>query len=86
MPGTTQSAPPRSIVIPRQLEDFFYGRLADEFADRDDVRVIVDRRVGERRGGDEDGAAGQSDERRSGCDRRGQQPTWSLPDMPFSAV
>ena len=34
MPGTTQSAPPRLIVIPRQLEGFFYERLAEEFAGR----------------------------------------------------
>ena len=49
MPGTTQSAQPRVIVIPRQLEGFFYERLTAQFAERDDVRVVVDRRVGERR-------------------------------------
>ena len=43
MPGTTQSAPPRVIVIPRQLEGFFYERLQARFAGRDDVRVVVDR-------------------------------------------
>lgn len=85
MPGTTQSAPPRLIVIPRQLEDFFYERLAEEFAGRDDVRVVVDRRVGERRRPRWGSGAGPFTERRRGRDRRAQQPVWSLPDMPFPA-
>jgi hypothetical protein len=84
MPGTTQSAEPRVIVIPRQLEGFFYARLTAEFADRDDVRVVVDRRVGERRRPRWGSGAGPFTERRSG-DRRAQGPAWSLPDMPFSA-
>ena len=33
MPVTT-SAPPRVIVIPRQLEAFFYERLTSEFIER----------------------------------------------------
>lgn len=84
MPGTTQSAPPRVIVIPRQLEEFFYERLSAEFADRDDVVLVVDRRVGERRRSDADGrSAGRPGERRQG-ERRTHAPAWSLPDMPFS--
>ena len=48
MPGTTQSVQPRVIVIPRQLEGFFYQAVDGRVADGDDVRVVVDRRVGER--------------------------------------
>ena len=84
MPGTTQSAQPRVIVIPRQLEGFFYGRLSAEFAGRDDVRVVVDRRVGERRRPRWVSGAGPFTERRR-QDRRDETAAWSLPDMPFSA-
>jgi hypothetical protein len=83
MPVT--SAPPRVIVIPRQLEGFFYERLCGEFAGRDDVRVVVDRRVGERRRPRWVNGAGPFSERRQGRDRRAETPAWSLPDMPFSA-
>ena len=85
MPGTTQSAPPRVIVIPRQLEGFFYERLTAQFAGRDDVRVVVDRRTGERRRPRWVSGAGPFTERRSHTDRRDESPAWSLPDMPFSA-
>lgn len=84
MPGTTQRVEPRTIVIPRQLEGFFYERLTAQFAGRDDVRVVVDRRVGERRRPRWGSGAGPFSERRRG-DRRVQSPGWSLPDMPFSA-
>jgi hypothetical protein len=84
MPVTT-SAPPRVIVIPRQLEGFFYERLTNEFAGRDDVRVVVDRRVGERRRPRWVSGAGPLTERRRGADRREDAPVWSLPDMPYSA-
>jgi hypothetical protein len=84
MPVTT-SAPPRVIVIPRQLEGFFYERLTSEFAGRDDVRVVVDRRVGERRRPRYVSGAGPFTDRRRGDDRRGGAPVWSLPDMPFPA-
>ena len=85
MPGTTQSAPPRVIVIPRQLEGFFYERLKAQFAERDDVRVVVDQRVGERRRPRWVSGAGPFTERRSHTDRRDESPAWSLPDMPFPA-
>ena len=85
MPGTTQSAPPRVIVIPRQLEGFFYERLKAQFAERDDVRVVVDRRAGERRRPRWVNGAGPFSERRNRYDRRTESPAWSLPDMPFSA-
>jgi len=83
MPATT-SAPPRVIVIPRQLEGFFYDRLSAQFAGRDDVRVVVDRRSGERRRPRYVSGAGPFTERRRG-ERRDEAPAWSLPDMPFSA-
>jgi hypothetical protein len=81
----TTSAPPRVIVIPRELEGFFFERLTKEFAGRDDLRVVVDRRVGERRLPRYVSGAGPFTERRGGRDRRAETPAWSLPDMPFSA-
>jgi len=81
----TMSAPPRVIVIPRQLEGFFYERLRNEFAGRDDVRVVIDRRVGERRRPRWVSGAGPFSERRRGRDRRTEPPVWSLADMPYSA-
>jgi hypothetical protein len=73
------------IVIPRQLEAFFYERLTAQFAGRDDVHVVVERRVGERRRPRWVSGAGPFTERRAHRDRRTESPAWSLPDMPFSA-
>jgi hypothetical protein len=84
MPGSTQSVEPRLIVIPRQLEGFFYERLMRQFAGRDDLEVVVDRRAGERRHPRWVSGAGPFSERRRG-DRREGDAFWSLPDMPFSA-
>ena len=84
MPASTQSAHPRLIVIPRQLEGFFYERLTQQFAGRDDVRVVVDRRAGERRHPRWASGPGPFSERRRD-DRRDHEVAWSLPDMPFSA-
>ena len=84
MPGSTQSAKPKLIVIPRQLEGFFYKRLTQRFADRDDLRVVVDRRAGERRHPRWVTGPGPFSERRQ-SDRRDRDVVWSLPDMPFSA-
>jgi hypothetical protein len=83
--SVTTSAPPRVIVIPRQLEGFFFERLSKEFAGRDDVRVVVDRRTGERRRPRYVSGAGPFSERRAGRDRRAEAPVWSLADMPYSA-
>jgi hypothetical protein len=82
----TTSAPPRVIVIPRELEGFFFERLTKEFAGRDDLRVVVDRRVGERRRPRYVSGAGPFTERRAGRDRRAELPAWSLPDMPYPAT
>jgi len=81
---TTQSAQPRLIVIPRQLEGYFYDRLTTSFAERSDVKVVVDRRTGERRRPRWVSGSGPFTERRHG-DRRTGTAVWSLPDMPFSA-
>lgn len=84
MPGTTPSVGKRVIVIPRPLEGYFYERLRARFADRDDVEVIVDRRVGERRRERWVSGPGPLTERRRG-DRRDSRVVWSLPDLPFVA-
>jgi hypothetical protein len=84
MPGSTQSVQPRLIMIPRQLEGFFYERLTQQFDGRDDVRVVVDRRAGERRRPRWVIGPGPFSERRRG-DRRDGDVVWSLPDMPFCA-
>jgi hypothetical protein len=84
MPGSTKNAQPKLIVIPRQLEGFFFERLTRTFADRDDLRVVVDRRAGERRRPRWTSGAGPLSERRHG-DRRDGDVVWSLPDLPFSA-
>jgi hypothetical protein len=83
--SVTTSAPPRVIVIPRQLEGFFFDRLSKEFSGRDDVRIVVDRRVGERRRPRHVAGAGASAERRVGRDRRAAPPVWSLPDLRYPA-
>jgi hypothetical protein len=81
---TTRCIQPRTIVIPRQLEGFFHERLTRHFIDRPDVRVVIDRRAGERRRG-EGWAHGPSalSERRRG-DRRSDGVAWTLSDMPVS--
>ncbi len=84
MPGSMQSVQPRLIVIPRELEGFFYERLTQQFAGRDDLRVVVERRAGERRRPRWVSGPGPFSERRH-ADRRDHDVVWSLPDMPFSA-
>ncbi|MCX6362724.1 MAG: hypothetical protein NTW58_00850 [Actinobacteria bacterium] len=84
MPASTQSVQTRLIVIPRQLEGFFYERLTQQFAGRDDIKVVVDRRAGERRHPRWISGSGPFSERRH-SDRRDGDVVWSLPDMPFSA-
>lgn len=84
MIGTTHSEKSRVIVIPRQLEGFFYERLTTRFADRNDIKVVVDRRIGERRQPRWVAGSGPLSERRQG-DRRDDGVAWSLTDMPFAA-
>jgi len=83
----TQADPtprPKIIVVPRPLEGFFFARLVERYEGQDDVRVIVDRRVGERRRTNRyvRGPSPLSDRRRQ--DRRDRDVVWSLPDMPLS--
>lgn len=85
MSGPAQSVEPRVIVVPRALEDFFYERLTASLAGRDDVRIMVDRRTGERRRRRWASGPGPLADRRHG-DRRDARVVWSLPDMPFVAT
>lgn len=84
MPAASANATPKIIVVPRPLESFFYERLQRVYEGRDDVRVVVDRRAGERRRRRYIAAPQPLSERRGG-ERRRLQDTWSLPEMPFSA-
>ncbi|MGO8684971.1 MAG: hypothetical protein ACLQUT_10410 [Thermoleophilia bacterium] len=75
----------RTIVVPRELEEFFYDRLRMQFASRADVAIVVDRRRAERRRPSPYRVGpGPLAERRS-CERRNDGPRWSLAEMPFSA-
>jgi hypothetical protein len=68
------------IVIPRQLEEFFYERLTRRFVEREDVRVVVDRRAGQRREPRVSDPGPLADRRRG--ERRDTSTTWTLADMP----
>jgi hypothetical protein len=84
MPAQAQSAQ-KVIVIPQQLEDYFLERLSRVYAGREDVRVVVDRRAGERRRPRWVSGSGPFSERRRGDRRETDAVSWSLPEMPFSA-
>ena len=75
----------RMIVIPNELESFFYGRLSERYRDRCDVQVIVDRRRNDRRRSESCEAGASSSPERRSSSRRNEGPCWSLADMPFSA-
>jgi hypothetical protein len=81
MKGTAQAE--RVIVIPRQLEEFFYDRLSSRFEGRPEVKVVVDRRVGERRARRWATGPGPLTDRRR-TERRDAEVAWSLADMPFA--
>jgi hypothetical protein len=75
----------RTIVVPRELEEFFYDRLRERFASRADLTIVVDRRRAERRRPSPYRVGpGPLAERRR-CERRNDGPRWSLAEMPFSA-
>jgi hypothetical protein len=68
----------RVIVVPRPLAEHFRDRLTRLYAGRDDVRIVVDRRMGQRRrSADRPPAA----DRRRG-ERRDTASSWSLSEMP----
>jgi hypothetical protein len=72
----------RVIVVPRPLADYFCERLSRLYEGRPDVRVVVDRRVEQRRS--LPAPALTMSERRTG-DRRADAIYWSLEKMPFAA-
>lgn len=78
---TTNTLPSRVIVIPRPLEDFFYERLARHYAQDEGVRVVIDRRMSERRDLDREHDHRVRIERRTG-QRRRVSSIWKLSDMP----
>ncbi len=55
-------------VVPRELADELYDKLAAHYADDPDVEVIVDRREGERRKGP--ATAGEAEQRETRDRRR----------------
>lgn len=79
----TRDIKPRVIVIPRQLEGFFYEGLTHRLKERDDVRVVVDRRAGQRRHKRWTCGPGPLADRRRG-ERRDGSVVWTLADMPVS--
>ena len=83
MPAQAQRAQ-KVIVIPQQLEDYFLERLSRVYEGREDVRVVVDRRAGERRRPRWVSGSGPFSERRHGDRREADEVSWSLPEMPFS--
>lgn len=72
----------RVIAVPRPLASFFLERLQRQYADREDIAVVIDRRHGERRR--LDGGRRANEERRR-ADRRAFAPGWSLAEMPLRA-
>jgi hypothetical protein len=72
----------RVIVVPRPLAAYFYERLSELYSGRPDVRVVVDRRVEQRRRAP--ARPLNVAERRTG-DRRADTVYWSLEEMPFAA-
>ncbi len=81
MVGATESMRSRVIVVPRPLEGFFYERLTRHFAQRSDVKVVVDRRSADRRSQGRNGESDPSADRRR-SQRRQVAPVWTLNDMP----
>ena len=79
---TRASSRPRIVVVPRPLAGFFDERLSRAYDGRPEVRVIVDRREGERRAAV---SMLQLPERRK-ADRRANAVYWNLGEMPFTAA
>jgi hypothetical protein len=82
MAGASESRT-KVIVVPRSLEGFFYERLSRQFAHRGDVRIVVDRRNGDRRFvHGSSGRTAPADRRRG--QRRRERAVWDLSEMPPS--
>jgi hypothetical protein len=84
MPAADVNAQPKTIVVPRQLEGFFYEKLRQRYAGRSDVTVVVDRRQAERRRQGAPAAAPIRDRRRG--ERRSATEIWSIDEMPFAGA
>lgn len=62
-------------VVPRELEDELYPKLAEHYADNPDVTVIVDRRKADRRSRAGVRLDARADQRRVRRDRRRSRAT-----------
>lgn len=60
-------------VIPPSLEDELYDKLVDHYSSNPNVQVIIDRRIADRRAG-EDEISEEIAERRQTRDRRRARP------------
>ena len=84
MAAADVNAQPKIIVVPKQLEGFFYDRLRQRYAGRGDVMVVVDRRQNDRRRSRMPAPAPLRERRRG--ERRSAQGSWSLDEMPFAGA
>lgn len=84
MKQTSDNRPSRVIVVPRPLADHFQDRLRHVYADRPEVVVLIDRRLGERRRDVGDTPSHSAERRRA--DRRLGAAAWSLPELPVRSA
>ena len=84
MAAADVSAQPKIIVVPKQLEGFFYEKLRRRYAGRGDVMVVVDRRRSDRRRTGVPAPAPIKERRRG--ERRRAAGAWSLDEMPFTGA
>ncbi len=63
-------------VVPEEMSEELYPRLVEYYKDDANVKVIIDRRVRDRRGGE---AADEHDERREVRDRRRKRVVGEIP-------
>ena len=74
------------LFIVSRLEPNLYDYLAREFSSEDDVRVILDRRLGERRAQAGNGVGAQPVERRQGDRRRQAHVARQLSSLGYAFV
>ena len=74
------------LFIVSRLEPNLYDYLAHEFSSEDDVRVILDRRLGERRAQAGNGGGAQQVERRQGDRRRQAHVAHQLSSLGYAFV
>jgi hypothetical protein len=85
MASVAESNNTKIIVVPRALEGFFLQRLRELYSSRPEVKIVVDKRVGDRRTGDRYICHASELSNRRESDRRESVGEWSLPKMPFAA-